>query len=101
MTDLATYYCHFCAKDAKDVQKLIAGPACFICDECIDLCHGILNDTPPAVAQRRDDLHATIVQTLITHAGKPVYDLADTIVDAIQPRDVRAELRAEYRDILE
>lgn len=28
-------------------------------------------------------------------------DLADAIMTAIQPRDVRAELRAEYRDILE
>lgn len=28
-------------------------------------------------------------------------DLADAIMVVLQPRDVRAELRAEYRDILE
>ncbi|PTM43162.1 hypothetical protein C8D03_4770 [Bosea sp. 124] len=35
----------------------------------------------------RDDLHATIVQTLTRHAGKPVYELADAIVDAVLIRD--------------
>lgn len=32
----------------------------------------------------RDDLHATIVQTLTRHAGLPTYELADQIVDAIE-----------------
>ena len=31
----------------------------------------------------RDDLHALIVQTLVTHGGKNTYELADAIVDAI------------------
>lgn len=36
--------CSFCEKDQADVQKLIAGPAVFICDECVDVCIDILAD---------------------------------------------------------
>ena len=39
-------HCNFCTKPASDVKKLIAGPSVYICDECIDLCHGILHETP-------------------------------------------------------
>lgn len=38
--------CSFCTKPATEVKKLIAGPSVYICDECIDLCHGILHETP-------------------------------------------------------
>jgi hypothetical protein len=31
-------YCSFCGKNQHEVQKLIAGPAVYICDECVDLC---------------------------------------------------------------
>ena len=34
--------CSFCGKDAPDVAKLIAGPGIYICNECVDLCNGIL-----------------------------------------------------------
>jgi len=37
--------CDFCGKASTDVQKLIAGPSTFICDECVDLCHGIVEDS--------------------------------------------------------
>jgi ATP-dependent Clp protease ATP-binding subunit ClpX len=30
--------CSFCGKNQKEVSKLIAGPAVYICDECIQLC---------------------------------------------------------------
>ena len=36
--------CSFCDKDQDNVRKLIAGPAVFICDECIMLCNDILSD---------------------------------------------------------
>jgi hypothetical protein len=35
-------YCSFCGKSQHDVQKLIAGPSVFICDECVDLCTDIV-----------------------------------------------------------
>jgi len=30
-------FCSFCGKNQKEVTKLIAGPAVYICDECIQL----------------------------------------------------------------
>ena len=34
--------CSFCGKNQHEVKKLIAGPAVFICDECISLCGDII-----------------------------------------------------------
>src|ERR687887_461932 len=34
--------CSFCGKSPEEVQRLIAGPTVYICDECIDLCNEIL-----------------------------------------------------------
>ena len=39
-----TLCCSFCGKSQHDVQSLIAGPAVFICNECVGLCDGILLD---------------------------------------------------------
>lgn len=33
--------CSFCGKSHKQVQRLIAGPGVYICDECIELCNEI------------------------------------------------------------
>jgi ATP-dependent Clp protease ATP-binding subunit ClpX len=35
--------CSFCGKRQSDVGRLIAGPKVNICDECIQLCNGLLN----------------------------------------------------------
>lgn len=34
--------CSFCGKGENEVQRLIAGPGVYICDECVSLCNGIL-----------------------------------------------------------
>lgn len=34
--------CSFCGKSQHEVQRLITGPAVFICDECVELCNDIL-----------------------------------------------------------
>lgn len=34
--------CSFCGKKQEEVQKLIAGPTVYICDECIELCNDII-----------------------------------------------------------
>jgi len=36
--------CSFCGKNQKEVNKLIAGPAVYICNECIQLCSEIINE---------------------------------------------------------
>jgi len=44
----STLYCSFCGKSRHEVDKLIAGPSLFICNECTDLCYGMVHkDEPP------------------------------------------------------
>jgi len=37
-------FCSFCGKNQQEVKKLIAGPAVYICDECIQLCSEIIEE---------------------------------------------------------
>jgi hypothetical protein len=34
--------CSFCAKPSSEVEKVIAGPGVYICNECVGLCSDIL-----------------------------------------------------------
>ncbi len=36
--------CSFCGKSQDAVERIIAGPGVFICDECIKVCTNILED---------------------------------------------------------
>ena len=36
--------CSFCGKNRDDVEKLIAGPSVYICNECITVSYEILDD---------------------------------------------------------
>ena len=41
-------FCSFCGKSSKEVERLIAGPGnVFICNECVELCNGILEEELP------------------------------------------------------
>ncbi len=51
-------FCSFCGKNQNEVKKLIAGPAVYICDECIQLCGEIIEEenekeTPDVEASMR------------------------------------------------
>lgn len=37
-------YCSFCGKRQDEVFFMVAGPTVFICDECVDLCHAIVEE---------------------------------------------------------
>ncbi|MBE6749076.1 MAG: ATP-dependent Clp protease ATP-binding subunit ClpX [Ruminococcaceae bacterium] len=39
--------CSFCGKSQDAVQRLIAGPGVYICDECVDLCLQIIEGITP------------------------------------------------------
>jgi ATP-dependent Clp protease ATP-binding subunit ClpX len=39
---MGTLFCSFCGKSQADVKKLIAGPAVYICNECVALCNDII-----------------------------------------------------------
>lgn len=46
--------CSFCGKGQDEVQKLIAGPGVYICDECVHLCNLILNEENEEVRRETD-----------------------------------------------
>jgi ATP-dependent Clp protease ATP-binding subunit ClpX len=54
-------YCSFCGKSQREVKKLIAGPAVYICDECTGLCSEIIAEE----ASKQD------VKTGLTALPKP------------------------------
>jgi len=41
---MGTLFCSFCGKSQTEVRKLIAGPAVYICDECVALCNEIISE---------------------------------------------------------
>lgn len=45
--------CSFCGKSADEVDKLIAGPGVFICNECVESAEAILEETERQLASRR------------------------------------------------
>ncbi|MCF8052848.1 MAG: ATP-dependent Clp protease ATP-binding subunit ClpX [Desulfobacterales bacterium] len=49
-------FCSFCGKNQKEVKKLIAGPAVYICDECIQLCSEIIEEETEKEASHMDRL---------------------------------------------
>ncbi len=46
----STLRCSFCGKTQHEVKKLIVGPTVYICDECIELCAGIISDIQPNIS---------------------------------------------------
>lgn len=36
--------CSFCGRSQKEVQRIIAGPGAYICNECIDICKDLLDE---------------------------------------------------------
>ena len=68
--------CSFCGKHQDQVQRLIAGPGAYICNECVQLCMSILDEdgeTPdvpiasemPEVIPTPKEIHAVLDQYII------------------------------------
>jgi ATP-dependent Clp protease ATP-binding subunit ClpX len=49
-------FCSFCGKSQKEVNKLIAGPAVYICDECIQLCSEIIEEESEKASDALENL---------------------------------------------
>jgi len=63
--------CSFCLKPDTEVKRLVAGPAVYVCDECVDLCCQIIEDVPAGPAgprllpwDRTDSLDAALANLL-------------------------------------
>jgi hypothetical protein len=39
-------YCSFCLKPNTEVEALVAGPAVYVCNECVDLCGQMIAEIP-------------------------------------------------------
>jgi hypothetical protein len=53
--------CSFCNKTQRYVKKMIAGPNVNICDECVDICLDVLNQS------RKDEREVPL--TAVTHCA--------------------------------
>lgn len=88
-------HCSFCGKDSTAVKALIAGPAVFICDECVAICNQCLGKGAIPVQSAEWDRYSD--QDLIALLGRSA-DIADSAgdllnghVDALRKRDVTWE----------
>jgi ATP-dependent Clp protease ATP-binding subunit ClpX len=60
-----TLHCNFCGKSQYEVRKLIAGPSVFICNECVDLCNGIIREEDKgALLAPSEDLPALVAANM-------------------------------------
>ena len=55
------YNCSFCGKERAKVKKLIAGPKVYICNECVDLCHSILEENDVSTDNKEQKELKTII----------------------------------------
>ena len=48
-------HCSFCNKSQHEARKLIAGPAVYICDECVELCLDIIKEQKDSSIKHQGD----------------------------------------------
>jgi ATP-dependent Clp protease ATP-binding subunit ClpX len=48
-------HCSFCNKSQHEARKLIAGPAVYICDECVELCLDIIKEQKDALIKHQGE----------------------------------------------
>ena len=85
-------FCSFCGKDSEAVKCLIAGPAVFICDECIGICNKILlgNDPTPTLPKwddYTDERLLSLLERSSENATKAT-EFLESHVDALRKRNV-------------
>tara|TARA_Y100001934_G_C11995599_1_gene605210 strand:- start:258 stop:677 length:420 start_codon:yes stop_codon:yes gene_type:complete len=97
-------YCSFCSKSQSEVKKLVAGPGVFICNECVALCNGIIEDElakaesdksqereKPDIARFLDELDLDTLKNRLAVRERVLADVdhaQQQIVNALRRRDV-------------
>ncbi len=61
-------HCSFCGKNQDEVEKLIAGPDVFICDECIELRNEIVSEELEGEGEVGESLLASSLKPMEIHA---------------------------------
>lgn len=63
--------CSFCGKSHAEVKKLIAGPGVYICDNCVNICKGVLDKELNAEAEEfKGDLKVPRPAEIKAHLGQ-------------------------------
>lgn len=90
----ALFHCSFCAKSQCEVEKLIAGPWTFICNECVGLCQGIIEGGPPPdpktpfkPLERPSEELLTLMGSM-NYAADGARDFLQRVVDTLRGREV-------------
>ena len=89
----ATMHCSFCGKSQHDVEKLIAGPFIFICNECVGLCDDIIAGKPLPDHSAFKPLERPTEELLslmgsVNYASDGARDFLQQIVDTLRARAV-------------
>ena len=89
----ARLHCSFCGKSQTQVEKLIAGPWTFVCNECVRLCDKILDDTyvPDGTAFKPLDQPSEQLLSLmgsVNYSADASRDFLQGIVDTLRKREV-------------
>lgn len=79
--------CSFCGKSQDEAEKLVAGPGVCICDECIDLCLGILGEENLSLGVKR----AKAV-TSSSSAARSKKSTAHVVKDLPKPQQIKEYL---------
>jgi len=75
-SDKPKFHCSFCGKSENQVLKLIAGPAVFICDQCIADCNKIL----------QEELHTWVKRDGLPTPAEIKAHLDDYVIGQEQPK---------------
>ena len=70
-TDFEEFHCSFCGKSQNEVNKIIAGPDVYICDECVDLCSRIIADELQS-DQTLEDIQVLTPKEIVAHLDQYV-----------------------------
>jgi ClpX C4-type zinc finger len=86
-------HCSFCAKCQDEVEKLIAGPFVFICNECVGMCVEIIDGRPLTDKGYKKPLERSTDQLLllmgsVSYAADASGDFLQQVVDTLRARKV-------------
>lgn len=87
------FHCSFCAKPQTQVEKLIAGPWTFICNECVGLCDRIIagEAIPTHAGFKPLDRPTEELLSLmgsVSYAADGARDFLQQVIDTLRAREV-------------
>ena len=66
------FNCSFCGKGQREVEKLIAGPGVYICDDCIHLCNDIIEEGHEDIASSASEFKVPYPQEIFKELSQYV-----------------------------